>query len=106
MCSRWTTVTSLVIAGLLEKLHLKPNQITYLHHSWREFQKVKETSEQWTKRKSTSSPLLAKHPSVGIFDLLNESFRMKGSEVPKLDIKFDLDKYESNADIEIDPNEW
>lgn len=87
-------------------MHISPNQLTYMLHSWKEFQKARQSYELWLKRKSTASPLLARNASVGVFDFLNESFRAKGSEVPKLDIKFGLDKYEAAADLEIDHDGW
>ena len=74
------------------------NQLVYLLASWKEFLKVKDSYDIWRKKKATCSPQRR-------IDA-DESFDLRFADVPKLEYKFTLDKYESQTEMEADPNEW
>jgi len=76
---------------------LKQNQLVYLVDSWKNFIKMKEVYDVWRKKRSQISPR-RNEP--------NDSFRAKCLDVPKIDYKFTIDGFESQADIQADPNEW
>ena len=73
--------------------------MSYLLLSWKAFLKVKDEFDKWQKKKHAGSSI---HKDNLDFNSVEHRF----TEVPKVEYHFPVDKFESQSDVESDPNEW